>query len=92
MGERRLTFYAEAPEGVRVRKGAVYITRREDYTAVTRVVSVKLPVGLVDALDELIEEGFFQNRSDAVREAVRRLIVEYRVTRRRNAAPEPGVR
>jgi hypothetical protein len=92
MGERRLTFHAEAPEDVRIRRGSVYITRREEYTAVTRVVSVKLPVGLVDALDELIEEGFFQNRSDVIREAVRRLIVEYRVARRRNAAPEPGVR
>ncbi|MCC6050716.1 MAG: ribbon-helix-helix domain-containing protein [Thermofilum sp.] len=86
MGER-VTFYSTG-----IRRGSVYVTRREDYTAVTRVVSVKLPVGLVDALDELIEEGFFQNRSDAVREAVRRLIVEYRAARRRNTVPEPGVR
>jgi len=90
MGERA-TFYSTAPEDVRVRRGSVYVTRREDYTAVTRVVSVKLPVGLVDALDELIEEGYFQNRSDAVREAVRRLIVEYRLAKARKA-PEPGVR
>ena len=57
--------------------GAVYITRRKDYTAVTKVISVKLPVRLIEVIDELIREGYFQNRSDAVREAVRRLIVAY---------------
>jgi hypothetical protein len=92
MGEKRLTFHSTAPEDVRIRRGSVYVTRREEYTAVTRVVSVKLPVGLVEALDELIGEGLFQNRSDAVREAVRRLIVEYRATRRKSTEPFLGVR
>ena len=88
--QERVTFHGTAPEDVKIRRGAVYITRREDYTAVTRVISVKLPVGLVDALNELVEKGFFQNRSDAVREAVRLLLAKYKETR----LPQPtlGVR
>ncbi len=59
-------------------RGSVYVTRRDDYTAVTRVISVKLPVGLIQVLDELIERGYFQNRSDAIREAIRKLLASYR--------------
>lgn len=57
---------------------AAYVTRRADYTAVSRVVSVKLPVSLLDSIDGLIEKGLFQNRSDAIREAVRRMLASYR--------------
>ena len=59
-------------------RSSIYITRRDDYTAVTRVISVKLPVGLIEVLDELIERGYFQNRSDAIREAIRKLLASYR--------------
>lgn len=62
----------------RQKRGSEYVTRREDYTAVTRVISVKLPVGLIEVLDELIEKGYFQNRSDAIREAIRKLLTGYR--------------
>ncbi|MEM0092818.1 MAG: ribbon-helix-helix domain-containing protein [Thermofilum sp.] len=62
----------------RQKRGSEYVTRREDYTAVTRVISVKLPVGLLEVLDELIERGYFQNRSDAIREAIRKLLASYR--------------
>ncbi len=55
-----------------------YITNRGDYTSVTKVISVKLPVGLIEALDQLIEKGYFQNRSDAIREAIRKLLSNYR--------------
>jgi len=55
-----------------------YVTNRGDYTSVTKVISVKLPVGLIDALDQLIERGYFQNRSDAIREAIRKLLSTYR--------------
>jgi len=64
--------------GARSERGSVYVTKREDYTAVTRVISVKLPVGLIEVLDELIEKGYFQNRSDAIREAIRKLLASYR--------------
>lgn len=55
-----------------------YVTDRGDYTSITKIVSVKLPVGLIDALDELIQKGYFQNRSDAIREAIRKLLTSYR--------------
>lgn len=55
-----------------------YVTTRGDYTSVTKVISVKLPVGLIEALDNLIEKGYFQNRSDAIREAIRKLLSNYR--------------
>ncbi|MEZ0346671.1 MAG: ribbon-helix-helix domain-containing protein [Infirmifilum sp.] len=55
-----------------------YVTNRGDYTSVTKVISVKLPVGLIDALDQLIEKGYFQNRSDAIREAIRKILASYR--------------
>jgi len=55
-----------------------YITERGDYTSITKIVSVKLPVGLIEALDELIQRGYFQNRSDAIREAIRKLLTNYR--------------
>lgn len=38
---------------------------------------MKLPIALIDKLDQLINAGYFQNRSDAIREAIRRLLSEY---------------
>jgi antitoxin ParD1/3/4 len=52
--------------------------KRGDYISITKIVSVKLPVGLIEALDELIQRGYFQNRSDAIREAIRKLLTNYR--------------
>ncbi len=57
--------------------GGYYTTRRNGYVSTTKVVSVKLPVALITALDELISRGYFQNRSDAIREAIRRLLSNY---------------
>lgn len=55
-----------------------YETRRSSYVSTTKVVSVKLPIALIDKLDQLINAGYFQNRSDAIREAIRRLLSSYR--------------
>ena len=52
--------------------------RRGGYVSATRVVSVKLPVALITAIDDLISRGYYQNRSDAIREAIRRLLSDYR--------------
>ena len=69
-----------------------YVTRRDEYTAVTRVISVKIPVALVERMDELIERGYFQNRADVVREAVRRLLVDYCELLSERPRREVGVR
>ena len=39
-----------------------------------RIVTVKLPVSIIEALDELVRTGKYANRSDAIRAAVRDLI------------------
>lgn len=72
------------------RRGSYYVTVRDGYSCVARVISVKLPVRLLQGVDRLIEEGYFQNRSDAFREAVRRLLVTYRDAER--VKPVVGVR
>ena len=56
----------------------VDVVRRGGYVSSTRVVSVKLPVALITAIDDLISRGYYQNRSDAIREAIRRLLSDYR--------------
>jgi hypothetical protein len=40
-------------------------------------VTAHIPVTIVERIDTLIEKGLFENRSDFVREAVRRLLIEY---------------
>ena len=43
----------------------------------SRLVSVVMPEEYLDALEELVRRGAFKNRSMAIREAVRRLLVEH---------------
>ena len=38
-------------------------------------IQVRLSSGLVERIDDLVETGIYANRSDAVRDAVRRLIL-----------------
>jgi len=53
---------------------------------------VKIPVMLIERMDELIESGYFQNRADVVREAVRRLLVDYHKLLSPEPRREVGVR
>lgn len=39
-----------------------------------RLVTVKLPEALIEGLDQLVESGMYQNRSAALRAAVRDLL------------------
>lgn len=41
------------------------------------LISFKIPSQLLDMLDGLVEKGFFMNRSEALREAVRLLVEHY---------------
>lgn len=41
-------------------------------------VTINIPRAILSQLDELISKGYFRNRSDAIREAVRLLILKYR--------------
>lgn len=38
------------------------------------VIPIRLPKGLVESVDKLVESGDYSNRSDVVRDAVRKLI------------------
>ena len=43
------------------------------------VTQVRLPTGLVKEVDKLVHRGFYTNKSDVVRDALRRLILERQV-------------
>jgi Arc/MetJ-type ribon-helix-helix transcriptional regulator len=44
----------------------------------TVILSFKVPAQLVERLDELVREGLFRNRSEALRHALVLLINQYR--------------
>lgn len=43
-----------------------------------RLLTVKVPEHYLEAIDELVKQGIYYNRSDAVRDAIRRLLIMYR--------------
>ncbi len=43
------------------------------------ITQVRLPEGLVNEVNILINKGFYTNKSDVVRDAIRRLILEQQV-------------
>lgn len=47
-----------------------------DITMVMETIQIRLTKRLVEELDKMIKEGFYPNKSEAVRDAVRRLILE----------------
>jgi Arc/MetJ-type ribon-helix-helix transcriptional regulator len=51
-------------------------------------VNAKVPQRLIAELDELISEGWYGNRSEAVRDAIRQLIERKRYLQLRKATEE----
>ena len=50
------------------------------YISITmEVTQVRLPTGIVKEVDNLIHRGLYKNKSDVVRDALRRLILEQQV-------------
>jgi Arc/MetJ-type ribon-helix-helix transcriptional regulator len=41
------------------------------------VIAIRMRRELIESLDQLIEKGMFENRSEAIRTAIRRLIEAY---------------
>jgi len=64
-------------QGVQKQRRYVYVNTRWGYDATTTVISVKIPITFLELIDKLIQIGLFQNRSDAIREAIRLLILRY---------------
>lgn len=43
------------------------------------VTQVRLPQGIIEEVDRLVERGLYTNKSDVVRDALRKLILEKQV-------------
>lgn len=43
------------------------------------VTQVRIPEGVLRKVDELVEKGFYSSKSDVIRDAVRKLILEKQV-------------
>ena len=43
---------------------------------VMQMTQVRLTKGLISKIDELVQRGYYPNKSDAIRDAVRRLVWE----------------
>lgn len=43
------------------------------------VAQVRLPEGLMDEVDKLIAKGFYTSKSDVIRDALRKLVLEKQV-------------
>jgi Arc/MetJ-type ribon-helix-helix transcriptional regulator len=39
-----------------------------------RIISVQLPQGLINAMDQLVKKGVYPSRSEIIREAIRELL------------------
>ncbi|MBT4651700.1 ribbon-helix-helix protein, CopG family [Candidatus Woesearchaeota archaeon] len=44
---------------------------------VMQTIQIRLTKKLVEKLDELVKEGYYPNKSEAVRDAVRQLVLEH---------------
>jgi Arc/MetJ-type ribon-helix-helix transcriptional regulator len=43
------------------------------------ITQVRLPIGLIKEVDKLVDKGLYTNKSDAIRDAVRRLIFDKQI-------------
>ncbi|WP_456423630.1 ribbon-helix-helix domain-containing protein [Thermococcus sp.] len=55
-----------------------------------RIVSVQLPQGLINAMDQLVKKGVYPNRSEIIREAIRELLKKelYRLDTEKRSTPD----
>ncbi|MFH0840394.1 MAG: ribbon-helix-helix domain-containing protein, partial [bacterium] len=63
-------FSIPKPKGLLISKHYYYLTM------VMETLQIRLTKKLVEKLDDLVKEGLYPNKSEAVRDAVRRLILE----------------
>ncbi|MBP1911048.1 ribbon-helix-helix domain-containing protein [Thermococcus stetteri] len=55
-----------------------------------RIISVQLPQGLINAMDQLVKKGVYPNRSEVIREAIRELLKKelYRLDTEERSTPD----
>lgn len=49
------------------------------YSSIVEVAQVRLPEGIVQEVDRLVERGLYTNKSDVIRDALRKLILEKQI-------------
>ena len=54
------------------------VAGRTPFESGTQIVSFHVPKALLNMLDELVAMGVFNNRSEAIRMALHKLLIEYR--------------
>ncbi len=54
------------------------------------VAQVRLPEGMVKQVDELVESKMYSNRSDVIRDAVRRFVLEKELKNMIGSTPNTG--
>ncbi len=45
----------------------------------TAIAQVRLPIGLMEEVDNLVDKGMYMNKSDVIRDALRKLILEKQI-------------
>ncbi len=45
----------------------------------TTIAQVRLPEGLMEEVDDLVDKGLYMNKSDVIRDALRKLILEKQI-------------
>ncbi len=55
-----------------------------------RIISVQIPQGLINAMDQLVKKGVYPNRSEIIREAIRELLKRelYRLETENRSTPD----
>ncbi|WP_297536384.1 ribbon-helix-helix domain-containing protein [Thermococcus sp.] len=55
-----------------------------------KIISVQLPQGLINAMDQLVKKGVYPNRSEVIREAIRELLKRelYRLETTERSTPD----
>src|SRR3989338_3413721 len=54
----------------------IYILPEQYHSITMKVLQVRLPKGLEKEVDKLIKKGYYTNRSDLIRNAIRKLVLE----------------
>ncbi|MDI3474310.1 MAG: antitoxin ParD1/3/4 [Thermococcaceae archaeon] len=55
-----------------------------------KIISVQLPQGLINAMDQLVKKGIYPNRSEVIRAAIRELLRKelYRIETEESSTPD----
>ena len=67
-------------------KQKFYIVQLHYNCMTTVITQVRLPKGIVKEVDKLVTKGLYTNKSDVIRDAIRKLILEQQVGTLKNSS------